>query len=90
MHCDPEALTCTVHAHRPRVCRSYDCRQDPRIWIDFAARIPQPVDEPVPHAHEASFDLVERARQRSRAATVEKKALGNTFADTGPVVGPKP
>src|SRR3569623_506479 len=90
VHCDPEALTCTVHAHRPRVCRSYDCREDPRSWIDFAARIPQPVDEPVPHAREASFDLVERARQRSRAASVEKKALGTTFADTGPVVGPKP
>ena len=89
VHCDPEALTCTVHQHRPRVCRSYDCREDPRIWIDFAARIPQPVDQAVPQAREAAFDLVERARQRSRAATVEKKALANTFADRGPVEGPK-
>lgn len=88
VHCDPDALTCTVHAQRPRVCRSYDCREDPRIWIDFAARIPQPTDQPVPHAREAAFDLVERARQRSRAATVEKKALGGSFADAGPVVGP--
>jgi len=89
VHCDPDALTCTVHAQRPRVCRSYDCREDPRIWIDFAARIPQPTDQPVPHAREAGFDLVERARQRARAATVEKKAIADSFADADPVTGPK-
>jgi len=88
VHCDPDTLFCTVHQYRPRVCRSYDCREDPRIWIDYAQRIPQPVNEPVPHAMEAKFDLIDRARQRAKAATTEKKALVETFADREPVLGP--
>jgi hypothetical protein len=34
---------CTVYAHRPGACRAYDCRHDPRVWVDFEARIPAPV-----------------------------------------------
>jgi len=90
VHCDPDALTCTVHAQRPRVCRSYDCREDARIWIDFAQRIPQPVDAPIKQEREAGFDLLERARLRAKAATIEKKAIGDSFADEGPVRGPRP
>lgn len=26
---------CTVYAQRPIPCRGYDCRKDPRIWLDF-------------------------------------------------------
>jgi len=33
---------CTVYDHRPGACRAYDCRHDPRVWIDFEARIPTP------------------------------------------------
>jgi Fe-S-cluster containining protein len=33
---------CTVYEHRPAVCRTYDCRQDRRIWIDFDKGIPAP------------------------------------------------
>lgn len=33
---------CTVYDARPGACRAYDCRNDPRVWIDFAARIPAP------------------------------------------------
>lgn len=31
---------CGVYPHRPGVCRTYDCRRDRRIWIDFEKRIP--------------------------------------------------
>lgn len=31
---------CSVYANRPAICRSYDCRSDPRIWADFERRIP--------------------------------------------------
>ena len=31
---------CSVYAKRPGACRVYDCRQDPRIWKDFARRLP--------------------------------------------------
>lgn len=34
---------CSVYAQRPYVCRTYDCRQDPRVWVDFEARIPAPM-----------------------------------------------
>lgn len=33
---------CGAYEQRPAVCRSYDCRTDKRIWIDFEKRIPAP------------------------------------------------
>ncbi len=42
-HNHAETHTCTVYEHRPAVCRTYDCRGDSRIWLDFEARIPAPV-----------------------------------------------
>jgi Fe-S-cluster containining protein len=42
---------CTIYEKRPASCRAYDCRADPRVWIDFEARIPAPMPEtltPVP------------------------------------------
>lgn len=40
--CMDAAGACTVYEHRPGTCRAYDCRADPRVWIDFEARIPAP------------------------------------------------
>jgi len=31
---------CTIYVQRPRPCRVFDCRDDPRIWRDFARRLP--------------------------------------------------
>jgi hypothetical protein len=33
---------CTIYERRPGACRAYDCRHDPRVWIDFEQRIPAP------------------------------------------------
>jgi Fe-S-cluster containining protein len=44
VHCDRASGRCTVYAHRPAVCRNYDCRNDARIWKDFEARIPAEPD----------------------------------------------
>lgn len=41
-HNDETTKGCTIHGQRPLVCRSYDCRQDKRIWEDFDAMIPNP------------------------------------------------
>ena len=92
VHCDPDKLACSVHSHRPRVCRVYDCREDKRIWIDYARRIPQPPNDDAAKLDkpEAGFDLLERARKRAAAAGVEKRAIGDTFADAGPTRGPIP
>jgi len=35
-HLDRAACKCTIREHRPIPCRAYDCRNDPRIWSDFA------------------------------------------------------
>lgn len=37
-----EDLSCSLHAQRPLFCRTYSCRNDPRIWLDFDRRIPNP------------------------------------------------
>jgi hypothetical protein len=36
---------CTIYANRPAPCRGFDCRNDGRIWLDFAAKIPNPAIE---------------------------------------------
>ncbi len=33
---------CTIYQRRPGACRAYDCRRDPRVWIDFEGRVPAP------------------------------------------------
>lgn len=44
-HLDRASLGCTVYHQRPATCRQFDCRSDPRVWIDFEARIPAPMPE---------------------------------------------
>jgi Fe-S-cluster containining protein len=39
VHSDAETRGCGVYAHRPSICRTYDCRKDRRIWRDFERRI---------------------------------------------------
>jgi Fe-S-cluster containining protein len=38
-HSEPEARRCGIYDKRPAICRTYDCRQDKRIWADFDKRI---------------------------------------------------
>ena len=40
-HSEPSTYRCTIYAQRPAICRTYDCRQDRRIWRDFARKIPE-------------------------------------------------
>jgi Fe-S-cluster containining protein len=48
VHMNSTTRFCSVYEHRPAVCRTYSCRTDKRIWIDFDKRIPapQPVGRP--------------------------------------------
>jgi Fe-S-cluster containining protein len=47
VHLDPESLTCGVYAHRPLICRRYDCSRDRRVWADFEKKLLHPkVDDP--------------------------------------------
>lgn len=38
-----EHTRCKCYEVRPSTCRTYDCRRDPRVWIDFEARRPAPM-----------------------------------------------
>ena len=40
VHSAEGSCACTVYEKRPGVCRTYDCRNDSRIWLDFEKRIP--------------------------------------------------
>jgi len=42
VHLDRGCHRCTIHEQRPVPCRGYDCRNDRRIWLDFANRIVNP------------------------------------------------
>lgn len=72
-HLDRASRGCGVYAHRPGVCRHYDCRTDRRIWSDFATRTlaPPGVEAPPPDA----FQLHERARLREVALAVESASV---------------
>ena len=93
VHNDPNTRGCTVHAYRPRVCRIYDCRTDPRVWIDFARRIPAPLEAattPPAETPPTEFDLLDRVRARRAAVTAERDAMSGGFADDQPTICPKP
>jgi Fe-S-cluster containining protein len=96
VHNDPDRRGCTVHRFRPRVCRTYDCRRDARVWIDYDARIPAPLvagqleAQREPELDASEFDLVTRARARAAAFARETRAITESFAEAAPRKGPRP
>jgi hypothetical protein len=44
-HLDRGTRGCGAYQNRPAACRTYDCRTDQRIWIDFEKMIPAPMPE---------------------------------------------
>jgi Fe-S-cluster containining protein len=45
VYSEPTTYRCDVYDKRPSVCRSYDCREDKRVWKDFANQIPADWDD---------------------------------------------
>ncbi len=41
-HLDRGSCGCTVYQHRPIPCRTFDCRQDTRIWLNFDDKVVNP------------------------------------------------
>ena len=41
VHCD-ESTHPGIYSQRPGLCRSFHCRHDGRIWLDFERRVPHP------------------------------------------------
>ena len=92
VHNVPGSHACTIHAVRPRVCRSYDCRADTRIWTNFEQRIPAPTVHMAyaDRGHGSDFDLLARAKARSSAIQREMLSISTSYADPAPTRGPKP
>lgn len=83
VHSDPERGHCTAYEHRPLPCRTYDCRDDPRIWADFDKKI---LADPSPFARKegpppTELDLIERMRARQLAMAMESFSLSTAEAD---------
>lgn len=45
--CMDETGACVAYEYRPATCRTYDCREDRRVWLDYEARIPAPLPEAI-------------------------------------------
>jgi hypothetical protein len=45
--CMDERGACTAYDYRPATCRTYDCREDRRVWIDYDKRIPAPLPDAI-------------------------------------------
>ncbi|MDX2088793.1 MAG: hypothetical protein SFX73_13130 [Kofleriaceae bacterium] len=88
VHNDPATKFCTVREVRPATCRTYHCKDDKRIWEDFANRIPAAGAWPPERDELADFDLMARARARSLAQFAESDAITETFAEGEPRRGP--
>lgn len=76
VHNDATTGHCTVHTQRPHICRSYDCRSDPRVWVDYDKRIPrerEDIDKIV--LPPTVIDPVARLRRRQEAEHLERVAL---------------
>jgi Fe-S-cluster containining protein len=87
VHNDATTRHCTVHAQRPRICRVYDCTNDPRVWTDFANRIPAPIEAAIQQPElpiDTAFDLVERVKARAAAITAERTSMAKPWADPNP------
>lgn len=57
-HLDENRCVCTIYSDRPKVCQTYSCANDKRIWLDFEKmEINQPwIDEQLqPHRRRLNF-----------------------------------
>lgn len=78
VHHESASGGCGIYQHRPVPCRTFDCRKDRRIWIDYDKRIPAPPqdDDVVILAPRPSEEQVaENTRARHNAMMVEDAAL---------------
>jgi Fe-S-cluster containining protein len=42
VHLNRGSCACSIYKNRPLTCRTYDCRRDKRIWLDFEQRVINP------------------------------------------------
>lgn len=72
-----QAHHCQVYQHRPRTCRTYDCRDDRRIWKDYQNRVPA---DGTPRA-ESLVELRPPRKRADVAATAHDRHVANEVED---------
>ncbi len=68
-HHDRATGGCSAYQHRPATCRSYDCRRDPRVWLDFDQRQPAPMA--ATRAEAGAVELADLGRERASGLAAE-------------------
>jgi len=74
VHNQPDTGRCGVYEQRPHPCRAFDCREDPRIWLDYEKRIIAPDSGIYDEAEMAPSDTVEAERARTSRAEARRTA----------------
>ena len=71
VHLDRGSLSCGVYESRPRMCRTYDCSKDSRIWLDFDKRVVNPLilDPAWPRKTPPASADAERSPQAAQASS---------------------
>lgn len=72
-HLVPGGGGCDAYAHRPAPCRQYDCRRDPRVWLDYERRLPAPLSALETPA--SAEELAARGPERRAALAAELVTL---------------
>jgi hypothetical protein len=88
-HNHPDTYRCDAYGQRPAPCRDFDCRSDPRVWLDYEKRIPAPasaIDDDKDDlmvnreiSKEEREELSSAARQRRTALFFEENALEELY-----------
>jgi len=89
VHSHPDTHGCTIYTERPRICRRYDCRKDPRIWHDYERRIPadevpegeKPRERYMRTPEELRDHLLRKVRVREIAVQWETQAVTDMYDD---------
>jgi len=71
VHNQPGSFRCGIYEHRPHPCRDFDCRDDPRVWVDFEKRVLAP-DSAIYDGAEMEPGDTESARA-ARASRAEER-----------------
>ncbi len=88
VHNHVDTRGCTAYPHRPGTCRRFDCRHDPRVWLDYEARILAPSGVDDPPEWSSTLNLLDRLRRRDEALAAEARALEPGATDARPVRPP--
>lgn len=79
---------CDVYADRPAACRAYDCVDDPRVWIDYDAKVPAPLPWWLVPIEQWDLSAAERAALVAGRFSAAPPAEGGEAGEAGEAIAP--